>query len=437
MQITRAFAFRDFRFLWISSLTASFAMQMQIVARGWLTYEMTDSAIALSMVMLSFMAPSVVFSLLGGVLADRMRKKPIMLISQALNTVLTGALAWIIFTDQVTFMHFIYFGLFNGTVLSLSMPARSTIIPEIVGRKVVVNAMALSSATFNLSRIMGPAIAGLLIGFLAAGDTASRQGVGIVFFVITGLYFLSVIGTALLRYEGKPVANADAQPVLSDITEGLRYILHDRLIMGILLMGLIPMTFGFAASFLLPVFNSEVIRGGPEQLGFLVTATGLGALAGSLTLAQIGDTRAKGRILVYSGYCWAIALIFFSMSTNFYLAMFFSLFTGLFGSVMGSMNMSMLQLVVPQYIRGRIMAINWMIHGLMPIGMVPIALIAEWWTIQHAIFISAIMVLVSVWLIRYFYSEVRKVGRTDDEEFIKNLQSTIKPKYSRQTELRN
>ena len=97
-------------------------MQMQIVARGWLTYDMTTSAIALSMVMLSFMAPSVVFSLFGGVIADRMKKKPIMLISQFLNAIATGLLAWIIFTDQITFWHFIYFGLFNGTVLSMSMP---------------------------------------------------------------------------------------------------------------------------------------------------------------------------------------------------------------------------------------------------------------------------------------------------------------------------
>ena len=409
-------------------------MQMQIVARGWLTYDMTTSAIALSMVMLSFMAPSVVFSLFGGVIADRMKKKPIMLISQFLNAIATGLLAWIIFTDQITFWHFIYFGLFNGTVLSMSMPARSTIIPEIVGRKVVVNAMALSSATYNLSRIAGPAIAGLMIGFLASGDTTSRKGVGIVFFVITGLYLLSVIGTALLKYEGEPDARVKEKPVLSDIKEGIQFLLNDRLVMGILLIGLIPMMFGFAATFLLPVFNTEVIQGGPETLGFLVTATGIGALVGSLSLAQIGDTRAKGRILVYSGYCWAIALMAFSLSTNFYVAMFFSLFTGLFGSVMGSMNMSMLQLVIPQYIRGRIMAINWMTHGLMPIGMVPIAWLAEIWNIQIAIFISAIMVLVSVWTIRYFYPEVRKVGRTDDERLFVRAPSPVTTSYTTQSD---
>ena len=402
---------------------------MQIVARGWLTYDMTDSAIALSMVMVSFMAPSVFFSLLGGVLADRMKKKPIMLVSQTLNAIATGVLAWIIYTDQITFWHFIYFGLFNGTVLSLSMPARSTIIPEIVGRKVVVNAMALSSATFNLSRIAGPAIAGLLIGFLAGGDTTSKMGVGIVFYVITGLYALSVIGTALLNYEGAPDPSIERTSMMEEMREGWQYILENRLVMGLLLIGLVPFSFGFSASFLLPVFNSEVINGGPEHLGFLVTATGLGALVGSLSLAQIGDTRAKGRILVYSGYLWALFLIAFSLSTNFYLAMFFSLFTGLFGSVMGSMNMSMLQLVIPQYIRGRIMAINWMVHGLMPIGMVPIAFIAELLTIQYAIFISAIMVLVSVWVIRYIYPEVRKVGRTDDEELIARLQASSRSQF--------
>ena len=115
---------RDFKLLWISNLAASFAMQMQMVARGWLIYDMTGSPLDLTWVMLAFMLPSLVFSLAGGVIADRMRKKSIMVTSQLLNTVATVLLATIIYNGDVTFAHFIYFGLFNGTVLSFSMPAR-------------------------------------------------------------------------------------------------------------------------------------------------------------------------------------------------------------------------------------------------------------------------------------------------------------------------
>ena len=269
----QALAIRDFRLLWTSNIAASFAMQMQMVARGWLIYDMTESPLALTWVMLSFMLPSLLFSLLGGVIADRMQKKAIMITSQILNTVATAVLATIVYNGDVTFWHFIYFGLFNGTVLSFSMPARSAVIPEIVGREVVVNAMALQSATFNLSRILGPTLAGVLIAVFAAGDTTSTTGVGIVFFVIAALYLVSVTMTALLNYQGHPERSREAT-MLADVAEGFQYMRQERVILGLLIMGFLPMTFGFTASFLLPVFNSEVIGGGPEDLGYMLTAMG-------------------------------------------------------------------------------------------------------------------------------------------------------------------
>ena len=172
-------------------------MQMQMVARGWLIYDMTSSPLALTWVMLSFMLPTFIFSLAGGVIADRLQKKPIMIVSQILNALATLLMAYIIFSGQVTFWHFVYFGLFNGTVLSFSMPARSAVIPEVVGQDKLVNAMALQSATFNLSRILGPALAGGLIALFAAGDTTSTLGVRIVFFIIAGLHLPSVLRAAM------------------------------------------------------------------------------------------------------------------------------------------------------------------------------------------------------------------------------------------------
>ena len=165
---------------------------------------MTNSPLALTWVMLSFLLPSFLFSLAGGVIADRIHKKSIMIASQVLNTLATILLARIIYSGDITFWHFIYFGLFNGTVLSFSMPARSAVIPEVVGKDSLVNAMALQSATFNLSRILGPALAGILIALLAGGDTTSTFGVGIVFFIIAGLYALSVCAVSFLHYDGAP-----------------------------------------------------------------------------------------------------------------------------------------------------------------------------------------------------------------------------------------
>ena len=401
-------AIRDFRFLWLSSLAASFAMQMQMVARGWLIYDMTSSPLALTWVMLSFMLPSFLFSLAGGLIADRMRKKSIMVVSQLLNTAATALLATIVYLGDVTFWHFIWFGLFNGTVLSISMPARFSVAPEIVGRERVVNAMALQSSTFNLSRILGPALAGGLIALFAAGDTTSTAGVGLVFYVIAGLSLVSVLCTALLRYRGDPTRTGNTT-VGADLREGFQYMKTERVVLGLLLVGLVPMTFGFVPTFLMPAFNADVIGGGPDHLGLLMAAMGVGALSGSLLLARLGDMRGKGRVMFAATYVWGIFLAAFALSESLFAAMLVGAFVGLAGALMGSLNMSIVQLAVQPEIRGRVMAIMMMTHGLSPLGLIPISAAAEYVGIEVAILGSAVLLVVSMVLLGTLFPELRKI----------------------------
>lgn len=402
-------SFRDFRLLWFANVAATFAMQMQMVSRGWLIYDMTASPMALTWVMLSFMLPSVVFSLAGGVIADRLRKRSIMVVSGALNTLATAALAIIVYSGDVTFWHFIYFGLFNGTVLALSMPARASVTPEIVGRDQVVNAMALQSATFNLSRIVGPTLAGGLIALFAAGDTSSAKGVGIVIFAVAALYLVSVICTALIRYQGNP--HHQGTSPLADVIEGFRFMREERIVLGLLVMGFVPMTFGFSVTFLMPAFNADVILGGPETLGLLMTAAGAGALAGSLLLARAGDIGGKGRVMFYAGFLWALFVAAFALSGNLIVAMFFGAISGLFGAVMGSLNMSMIQIALPDEIRGRVMAIMMMAHGFMPLGIIPISLVAERWSIDLALLLAAVLLGISLFLLRLWIPELASIDR--------------------------
>ena len=408
-------AIRDFRFLWLSSLAASFAMQMQMVARGWLIYDMTSSPLALTWVMLSFMLPSFLFSLAGGVIADRMRKKSIMVVSQLLNTAATALLATIVYLGEVTFWHFIWFGLFNGTVLSISMPARFSVAPEIVGRERVVNAMALQSSTFNLSRILGPALAGGLIALFAAGDTTSMAGVGLVFYVIAGLSLVSVVCTALLRYRGDPT-HTGATTVGADVREGFRYMKTERVVLGLLLVGLVPMTFGFVPTFLMPAFNADVIGGGPDDLGLLMAAMGVGALSGSLLLARLGDMRGKGRVMFVATYVWAVFLAAFALSESLFAAMLVGAVVGLAGSLMGSLNMSIVQLAVRPEIRGRVMAIMMMSHGLSPLGLIPISAAAEFVGIEVAILGSAVLLAASMALLGALFPELRRIDQGHGRE---------------------
>jgi len=408
-QMFSSLSFRDFRLLWLGNIAATFAMQMQIVARGWLVYEMTSSPMALTWVMLSFMLPSVVFSLAGGVIADRLRKRSIMIVSGALNTIATAGLAIIVYSGEVTFWHFIYFGVFNGTVLALSMPARASVTPEIVGRDQVVNAMALQSATFNLSRIVGPALAGGLIALFGSGDTTSAKGVGLVIFAVAILYAISVLCTALIHYQGHPHQRG-GKPI-ADVIEGFRFMRRERIVLGLLFMGFVPMTFGFSVIFLMPAFNADIILGGPDTLGLLMTASGAGALAGSLILARAGDIGGKGRVMFYAGYLWAIFVVAFALSGNLVGAMFFGAITGLFGAIMGSLNMSVVQIALPDEIRGRVMAIMMMAHGFMPLGIIPISAVAERFGIDVALVLSGVLLTVSLFLLRLWIPELATIDR--------------------------
>jgi MFS family permease len=167
--IYRALAYSDFRWLWIGSLGSSFAMNMQIIARGWLVYTLTSSEMDLAYVTISFMLPTVLFSLWGGVLADRLQKKRLIIGGQALNCLATLVMAWVILSERVTFWDFIVFGFFNGTVLALSMPARQAYVAELVPERLILAATSLNTSGWNLTRIVGPAFAGLLIAIIAGG----------------------------------------------------------------------------------------------------------------------------------------------------------------------------------------------------------------------------------------------------------------------------
>jgi MFS family permease len=401
---------RDFRILWVSIACGAFGMQMLNIARGWLIYDMTQSPMALTWVMLSFMVPTAIFSLVGGVVADRMSKKTIMIYSQLLNAVACFALAYITYVGEVTFWHFIYFGVFNGAVGSVSMPARFAITPEVVGNKNLVNASALQTATYNVSRVIGPVLAGGLIAFLAAGDTSSTQGVGLVFFIISALLLLSALVILFLKHNGTPHSEPDTPP-MEDLREGLRFVRDDKLILGLLMMGIVPSAFGASVNMMLPAFNQDVIGGGPDDLGILTAGMGIGALAGSMLLARLGDFRAKGRTMFSACYGWGISVAVFALTGNLYTAMFAGAFTAFFHSFFGSLNMSVAQLVTPQHIHGRVMSLMMLIHGLTPLGVIPVGIVAELAGIKVALMFSAVMLALSVVLLKVLFPQIYDIDR--------------------------
>lgn len=371
-----ALALADFRWLWIGTLASSFAMNMQIVARGWLVYALTSSALDLAWVTLSFMIPLVAFALLGGVMADRVPKRGIIMLAQGLNSVATILLGVIILAGQVDFWDFIWFGFFNGTVLALSMPARQAMVPELVPERLIFTAMGLTTTSWNLSRILGPAMAGFLIAWIAGGDTTSHFGVGIVYFMIAALYLASSL--AMWRVASTRAAErAEDQHPLRDIADGMRYLWANPPVLGLILLSIVPFLFGMPINTLLPAYNEDILSGGADDLGLLMSAMGIGAIVGSLMMATMGELRSKGRWLIGTSMAWAGATALVGTAGSQLWAVAAVALVGWLSSWNMSLNRGLLQTRITPAMRGRVLSIDMMSHGLMPLGVIPISLIAE------------------------------------------------------------
>ncbi len=399
---------RDFRFLWAGTLASTFAMNIQIVARGWLVYEMTQSALRLALVTLAFALPQVLFALLGGALADRLPKKTLMITAQSFNACAALVMAYFVFTAQVTFWHFIVLGVFNGTVLALSMPSRSSIIPEVVGKRLLMNAISLNSASMNLSRILGPVLAGGFIAIFHVPGQIPYLGVGIVYLIIAGLYCTAAFTVSFLHITGK-AERQNNNGVFKDIGEGVTYIMRTPVILGLVVVGTLPMMFGMPLQNLMPAFNSSVLGGGPSELGLLQMAMGVGAITGTLLLARLGDVGGKGRLLLLGLCTWALAIFVFTWAPNLAVALGLAAFAALFSSSMMALNRTLLQLQAPDHMRGRIMSVDQMTHGFMPLGIVPIGILADIWGVQAGLQVSAGLLLGITLLCLWRLPEVRRL----------------------------
>ena len=382
-------------------------MNMQIIARGWLVYALTSSALDLAWVTLSFMLPSVLFSLYGGVLADRLPKRRVIAWAQALNFTATLVMAAIIFSGNVAFWDFIWFGFFNGTVLALSMPARQAFVPEIIPERLIFTAMALNTTGWNLSRIIGPAMAGLLIAWLAGGDKTSAYGVGIVYLVIASLYLFSAVTVLKVDVPGKADRDRDGDS-LSDMQEGLRYVIAHPQVFALIVLSILPFLFGMPLNTLLPAFNQDVLQGQADDLGYLISAMGGGAIIGSLLMAAMGNLRRKGFWLIVSCLGWGVVTAAFGAFDLQVIALALIALIGMLSSWNMSLNRGMLQMAVEGHMRGRIMSIDMMSHGLMPLGVFPISLVAEYHGVGAALVVSGCALMVITLLVTFFLPSVRR-----------------------------
>lgn len=390
----------DFRWIWIGSFISFMAMNMQMITRGWLVLRLeNDSPLALVLVMVSFAAPMTAVSLIGGALADRFPKKNLIIISQSANAVMTFALAMMDASGVIWFGAVLIIGVINGSMMAINMPSRQAIISDIVPENKLMNAVALNNSAMNLTRIIGPALAGFLIVFIGTSG---------VFYLISAIYVLSALSLLMVKTNAVQAKGAKTS-VGKDIFEGLRYVWGDVNLRGLILMAFLPSLFGFTLFALLPVWAREALNVNSSDLGILMTMMGVGALAGTLGLAGVRKFSRRGMLLLGMGVLWGVTLVGLANSMIFPVAMPFLLLVGLISSVYMSLNMTLTQVASAPEMRGRVMSIMMMTFGLMPIGALPFGTIAEYIGTANSLTISGAMLAALTLAFAFAYPAFKRI----------------------------
>ena len=357
---------RSFRWLFSSNLAFFFAMGSQQVVRAWLAYDLTGSEFALGMTMLAAAVPMFFMAPIGGVVADRLDRRSVIMAGQALGFASQALILLLIVTDNLVFWHLIASAVVMGSIFPFIMPARQAIVVNIVGKDGLPRALALSMAGMNATRIVGPAAGGVLISF---GGVATAYALGVAL-------FLTSLGCMLWVERSPPAPREIPLTLVAGVGEGFRYVRDQRLILVLLGFGLIPMFLAMPFQNLLVVFSEEVWERGSVGLGILSSASGVGGLVGALYVASLGE---GGRLwrMMSSAVLFGGLLLCFSFSPWFWLAVALVLVANIFVSIFQTLNNTAIQLLIPDQVRGRISSFLIMSFSLPLLGTAPISYLAE------------------------------------------------------------
>jgi MFS family permease len=354
----RSLHYRDFRLLWLSTLFMSAGQWIQQVTLGWLAYQMTGSAFMLGAINGVRSFPMLILGPLGGVAADRVERKRLLVGTQVVLVASAFALALVISSGQLRVWHLFVFTAVTGVAWAFMMPVRQSLVPNLVPEQHLMNALALNSAGFNATRIIGPMAAGLMIAKLGAGENFYVQTA----FYVGMLWLVTMVVVPPLREA------AQKDSVVYSLKEGIRYVWHHPTLRTQMALALVPMVVGLPYMSMLPVFAKQVLHHGAGGYGLMLSATGIGAVIGTLTLATLGDIKHKGILLVCAVFALGLALMAFSMSRSFPLSLGLLVFTGMFQMLYMTTNQTLLQVSIPDEVRGRVNGIYMLNQGLLPLG---------------------------------------------------------------------
>ncbi|MEW6068463.1 MAG: MFS transporter [Nitrospirota bacterium] len=380
-----ALYYRDFKIFWFGQLISLSGTWMQSVAQGWLVYSLTKSPFYLGIVAAIGSLPILLFTIIGGVVADRFLKRNLLIITQALSIIPALLLGILTDLDIITIWQVAMIAAFLGTVNAFDVPARQAFIVDIVEKSSLMNAIALNSAAFHGARMIGPVIAGMIIAYIGLPAC----------FYLNALSFLAVI-IALSKINIKGNIKTTSQGFRRDFIEGIQFIKSRPDIYKIILLIAVFSLIGIPYVTLLPVFAVEVLNAGSKGFGFLVGAAGIGSLIAALFIAFKGDIKEKDRFMALSALCFSLSLFAFSISKVFYISIAILIFAG--GGIVSffATANSFIQLSVPDNLRGRVMSVYVLVFlGTAPLGNSLIGILADSIGTTTAVSISGIICIIA------------------------------------------
>ncbi len=396
----RALQHRNYRLYIIGQLVSLAGTWMQIVAQGWLVYELSRSEAMLGVVGFAAAIPALAITPWAGVVADRVRKRDLIVATQTGAMLLAFVLAGLTFSGLVQVWHVVALAAMLGVVNAFDGPSRQAFVVEMVGSDDLPNAIALNSMTFNAARVVGPAFGGILLATVGSAWC----------FTFNGLSFLAVIISLLvMRLPGERSSHDQRSP-WQQLKSGVKYVTERPDLRGLLLLALFFSTFGISYNTVLPSFVDRILAGGAAGFGLLTSAAGVGAVTGAFLVATYGDRGQRGRILHGAAMAFPVVLTLFAWNRNFPIALGLTVLLGIGFMLQFTLINTLLQTRVTNEMRGRVMSLYTLtFFGFTPFGNLALGALAEWISMSVAITLAAGLTLLSAIVIFWRIPELRRL----------------------------
>jgi MFS family permease len=357
--LVRSFRHRDYRLFFAGQFISLVGTWMQQTAQSWLVYRLTGSSLSLGLVSFAGQFPVFLFAIFGGVMADRLNRRTVLVGAQWVALVQAVLMAWLTLAGNIQVWQIMALAAFLGVVNAVEIPTRQSFIVDLVGKEDLHNAIALNSSMFNFARILGPSLAGLLLAAVGEGWC----------FSLNALSFLAVILCLVRMSVPKRPAQKERVSLLEHLREGFGYAWRTPEVRTILVLLGVSSLIGMTYIVLMPIFAEDILHSGPSGLGLLMAATGCGSLVGALMLATRQKSRGIGRFAYYGMLAFGLSLILFAQSSHFWLSCLLLLPVGFCMIVSMASANTMLQTLCPDALRGRVMALYTMVFmGMAPFG---------------------------------------------------------------------